>query len=107
MTIDFRFGKTHLIRMNAYTKISSRGQVVIPKDVRDRLKFDVGTPLEVIEQDGAVIFRRIGARKAKSFEECEAQIRKLVSYNGPRGDEDSWQAAISNMFSENHDKLTR
>lgn len=93
--------------MNATTKISSRGQVVIPKDVRDRLRFDVGTPLEVIEQDGEVIFRRIGARKVKSFEECELQIRKLVSYNGPRADEGDWQAAISAMFSENLDKIKR
>ena len=86
------------------TKVSTRGQVVIPKDVRDRLKFDIGTQLEVIVEDDAVTFRRLGARKSKSFEECEAQIRAAVTYHGPRGDVSNWHDSIAEMFTESTDR---
>ena len=89
--------------MNMHTKISSRGQVVIPKDVRDRLKLDIGTQLEVIEQDDAVTFRRVGERKSKSFEDCEAAIRSVVSSVGTRGEVEDWHYAIAAKFEKSPD----
>jgi len=43
--------------MNAQTKVSAKGQVVIPKDVRDRLHWAPGTPLDVIEKAGSVTLK--------------------------------------------------
>ncbi len=40
--------------MTAQTKVSAKGQVVIPKDVRDRLKWSEGTTLKVIESGAGV-----------------------------------------------------
>lgn len=41
------------------TKVSDKGQVVIPKEVRDRLKFTEGSKLLVIATEDAVILQRI------------------------------------------------
>jgi AbrB family looped-hinge helix DNA binding protein len=41
------------------TKVSDKGQVVIPKEVRDKLQFVPGTKLIVVATDDAVILQRI------------------------------------------------
>ena len=41
------------------TKVSEKGQVVIPKEVRDRLRFSAGTRLMVVATNDAVILQRI------------------------------------------------
>lgn len=44
--------------MNARTKVSPKGDVAIPKDVRDRLAWAPGTPLEVVETPDGVSLRK-------------------------------------------------
>ncbi|MDG6925930.1 MAG: AbrB/MazE/SpoVT family DNA-binding domain-containing protein [Nitrososphaerota archaeon] len=41
------------------TKVSDKGQVVIPKEVRDRLQMGPGTKLIVVATDDAVVLQRI------------------------------------------------
>lgn len=41
------------------TKVSDKGQVVIPKEIRDKLNFIEGSKLIVIATDDAVILQRI------------------------------------------------
>lgn len=69
--------------MNAQTKLSAKGQVVIPKDVRDRLGWPQGSSLEVIETAGGVLLRQPQTRKKLTFEEATAKIRQAVNYTGP------------------------
>ena len=40
--------------MNARSKISSKGQIVVPKDIRDRLGLMEGTDVEFVETPGGV-----------------------------------------------------
>ena len=49
------------------TRVSERGQITIPKAVRDRLGIRPGQVLEVREQDGAVV-----AYKAATVDPLEA-----------------------------------
>ena len=41
------------------TKVSDKGQVVIPKEIRDRLQFVPGTKLIVVATHDAVVLQRI------------------------------------------------
>lgn len=41
--------------MGAYTTMTSKGQLTIPKDVRDALKLDAGTRFYVTERNGQVV----------------------------------------------------
>ena len=47
--------------MKTETRLTSKGQVVIPKSVRDRLRWRAGVRLQVeTADDGAVVLRREG-----------------------------------------------
>jgi AbrB family looped-hinge helix DNA binding protein len=41
------------------TKVSDKGQVVIPKEIRDKLGFNVGAKLIVVATEDAVILQRV------------------------------------------------
>ncbi len=43
----------------AKTKITSKGQVTIPKEVRDRLGLRPGDELEFVEEDGVFRLRKL------------------------------------------------
>jgi len=46
------------VGMNSRTQISPSGDVAIPKDVRERLAWQAGTPLELIETADGITLRR-------------------------------------------------
>lgn len=45
--------------MNARTQVSPSGDIAIPKDVRDRLAWGPGTPLELVETPGGLNLRTV------------------------------------------------
>ncbi|GAA0667425.1 AbrB family looped-hinge helix DNA binding protein [Sphingomonas insulae] len=61
--------------MNAFTKLSDKGQVVIPKDVRDRLRLESGDRLEVVERSDGVLLRKAFERSGESFDAITVRIR--------------------------------
>lgn len=69
--------------MNAKTRLSAKGQVVIPKDVRDALGLKPGQELEVTQAGGGVLLRRVSRKSGRSFEEITAAIRSEIQYDGP------------------------
>jgi len=67
--------------MNAHTKLSAKGQVVIPKAVRERLCWKEGAALEVIERaDGVLLRTAHPARERITIEEFK---RRIPPYEGP------------------------
>lgn len=72
--------------MNAQTKISAKGQVVIPKDVRDRLNWPQGTQLKVVENGNTVTLSPIKSwlKPKEPFPRTTTEdLRKLPKWEGP------------------------
>jgi AbrB family looped-hinge helix DNA binding protein len=64
----------------ARTRLSSKGQVIIPKPVRDRHGWSTGVELEVEDRGDAVLLRA-----ARPFPRTTiAQVRGCLKYRGPR-----------------------
>ena len=85
--------------MNAVTRVSAKGQIVIPKDVRDRLKWSQGTELEVIDGAAGVMLRvkTVPVDETK-FEAALAKLRATVGDVGPVVSDQEADAAIDEMF---------
>lgn len=64
----------------AKTRMSSKGQVVIPKEIREAMHWDAGTDLEVLPTDDGVLLRPAGAFPRTTVE----QVVGCTGYEGPR-----------------------
>ena len=68
--------------MNARTQLSANGDIPIPQDVRDRLHWAPGTPLEVVETAEGVSIRKpktdLGLPRSTL-----ADLDALPRYKGP------------------------
>jgi AbrB family looped-hinge helix DNA binding protein len=65
----------------ATTKMSSKGQVVIPEEIRNRLNLNSGTKFIVLGEGDSVILKSITPPKISDFrrmmDEAQAQARKV------------------------------
>lgn len=50
-----------------FTKLSTKGQVVIPQEIRQELSLEEGTPFAVIVQNNGILLKRIEMPKVKSW----------------------------------------
>ncbi|ESZ86987.1 MAG: regulatory protein [Blastomonas sp. CACIA14H2] len=69
--------------MNDITRLSAKGQIVIPKDVRDRLGWAQGRDLEVIPMGDGVMLRPVAQTKRLSIDEATRELRELYKHEGP------------------------
>lgn len=62
------------------TRVSDKGQVVIPKEIRDKLGFKEGTKLIVVATEDAVVLQRIETVAGKiRVRELMKRIRSITS----------------------------
>ena len=94
--------------MNAQTKISTKGQLVVPKSIRDRLHWNIGDAIEIVEHDAAITLRAVPpAKKGLTATEAMARLRKELPYTGPRISDDDIQNAVMDMAGRSHDAEDR
>jgi AbrB family looped-hinge helix DNA binding protein len=66
----------------ATTRMSSKGQVVIPEDVRKRLKLKAGSQFLVLGEDDVVILKAIASPSMKEFDALIAKARRQAKEAG-------------------------
>jgi AbrB family looped-hinge helix DNA binding protein len=60
----------------ATTKMSSKGQVVIPEEIRKRLKLKAGAQFVVIGEDDVVILKAVTAPSVAEFDALIVEARR-------------------------------
>jgi len=81
----------------ATTRMSSKGQVVIPEEIRDRLGLKAGTQFVVVGNRDAVILKAISAPSVKEFNNLIGQARQQARKAGLR--KSAVEAAVSKVRS--------
>ena len=66
----------------ATTKMSSKGQVVIPEDIRTRLGFKAGSQFVVVGEKDVVILKAISPPSMEQFDALIAEARKQARQAG-------------------------
>lgn len=66
----------------ATTKMSSKGQVVIPEDIRKRLGFKAGSQFVVVGDNDVVILKAISPPSMEEFDALIAKARKQARQAG-------------------------
>lgn len=61
-----------------FTKLSSKGQVVIPQDIRESLKLTEGTPFAVITQNNTILLKKMELPKIKTWREATRPFREAA-----------------------------
>ena len=60
----------------ATTKMSSKGQVVIPEEIRKRLGLKAGSQFVVVGEKDTVILKAISAPSMEEFDDLIAEVRR-------------------------------
>jgi AbrB family looped-hinge helix DNA binding protein len=83
------------------TKLSSKGQVIIPKEIRSRHHWEPGQELQAIDTDDGILLR-----PASPFPETMLKdVASCLSYSGkPRSLEDMEEAVKKGARSIKHDR---
>lgn len=91
--------------MNAHTRLSAKGQVVLPKAVRDRLQWSPGDELEVVEHAGGVTLRPVVKPKpGRTAAEILGEIWALYPYDGPYVSDDDIDSAVREQALRRYEK---
>ena len=64
------------------TSVSSRGQVVIPQSLRDKLKIREGEKFVVIGEDNTIVLRKLEMPSFKGFDKLLKKTRDFAKEKG-------------------------
>lgn len=67
-----------IFKMVNITKISSKGQIVIPLEIREKMNLEEGNLLIVSDSDNSICMKKIELPKIKSWKEATKPFREAV-----------------------------
>ncbi len=76
------------------TLLSSKGQVIIPKALRDARHWHAGTRLQVEETSEGLLLKAVTSDEKVPFAEGLAAIRKRLAYKGAAASIEDMHAAV-------------
>lgn len=59
--------------------LSSKGQVVIPKEIRDEMRWGAGTKIALVSGTTGVMLKEVTAKKGRKFED----LIGMLKHDGP------------------------
>lgn len=96
--------------MNAVSKLSSKGQLVVPKAVRDRYGWKAGDQIELVESGAGVIMRAVpAAASGQTAAAVFAAIDAIVAAHGitPMGDAEARALAVQALVDADNKTRSR
>lgn len=88
----------------ATTTLSSKGQLVIPKEIRDEMRWVAGTKIALVSGTTGVMLKEVTAKKGRKFED----LIGMLKHEGPPVPTDVLCAPVDNAAdwdaSENRSK---
>lgn len=76
------------------TLLSSKGQIIIPKAMRDARHWHAGTRLEVQETAEGLLLKPVIASRKTPLAQGLASIRQRIAYQGPAVSIEDMNAAV-------------
>jgi len=64
------------------TKMSSRGQIVIPQELRDRMNLEEGSKFAVVGMEDTIILKKLEPPKWEDFDKAISNLRKFGKEKG-------------------------
>ena len=80
------------------TIVSTKGQVVLPKAIRDRRRWAAGTQLAIEDRPDGVLLKPVKEQKRHTLDD----LAGIVKYKGPPRSVDEMNAAIESEFRRRH-----
>ncbi len=78
----------------ATTRVSRKGQVIIPKQIREARRWTPGTQLEVRETAEGVLLTQLAAAAKRPVRQGVVAIRERVGYRGTTKSIEEMDAAV-------------
>ena len=96
--MDGHWYRTYPARVRATTRLSSRGQVVIPVGVRRALGLSAGQTLRVTRTANGVLLTPLLRKSGRTTTELVAELRKIYQHEGPAATIEEMDQSIVRMF---------
>jgi AbrB family looped-hinge helix DNA binding protein len=80
------------------TKVSTKGQVVLPKAIREKRRWKAGTRLTVEDRPEGVLLKPIEKKKKLTIDDWAG----IIKYKGPARTVEEMNAAIDEEFRRRH-----
>ncbi|ODT86684.1 MAG: hypothetical protein ABS78_15485 [Phenylobacterium sp. SCN 70-31] len=82
------------------TVLSTKGQVILPKAIREHRRWSPGTRLIVEETTDGVLLRREPALEPTTLD----QVSGMLKYDGPPATVEEMDEAVAEMFRREYDR---